>query len=247
MMDIVPTVSKADYVAQQLLDRIVSSGLAAGSTLGTESELLDQFNVSRPTLREGLRILESYGVLEFRPGPGGGIMMRKPSIDVLAHWLSVHLRLHEVPFIDVLKVREIIEPALAAEAALNGSEEDFNLMAESIERMRSIKDQTEFIEENRIFHFAVAAASGNQVLEIFWTAISMLAAGDDQGVKYSPNNQQHIIDAHAAILKACRARNSKVASESMASHLGELEDLVRKKYKNLVSKPTRIFAKQGRR
>jgi GntR family transcriptional regulator, transcriptional repressor for pyruvate dehydrogenase complex len=246
-MDILPTVRKAEHLAQQLLDRIVTSGLTSGSSLGTESELLDQFGVSRPTLREGVRILESYGVLELKPGPGGGILLRKPSADILAHWLSVHLRLHDVPFIEVLKVREIVEPALAAEAALNGSEADFVRMSESIERMRSIKDQATFIEENRIFHSAVAAASGNQVLEIFWTAISLLAGGEDQGVKYSANNQAHIADAHMAILNACRARDSKVASESMASHLGALEDLVRKKYKNLVSGPMRIFAKQGRR
>ena len=64
MMDDIPTMprSKAEHVAQQLLDRIISADLSPGSSFGTEAELLEQFNVSRPTLRESLRILESQGV-----------------------------------------------------------------------------------------------------------------------------------------------------------------------------------------
>ena len=74
MMDQSMTVdrSKAEHVAQRLLERIVAAKLSPGSSFATESELLSQFNVSRPTLRESLRILESQGVLELRPGPGGG-------------------------------------------------------------------------------------------------------------------------------------------------------------------------------
>ena len=60
--------SKAERVAQILLGQIVESGIAPGQTFGTELDLLNRFQVSRPTLRESLRILESQGVLELRPG-----------------------------------------------------------------------------------------------------------------------------------------------------------------------------------
>src|SRR5262245_58628482 len=93
--------SKAAEVAQHLLDQIVASGLKPGSSFGTEASLLEQFNVSRPTMRESLRILESQGVLDLRPGPGGGIIVRKPSQEMLQHVFSVFLCLNEVPFIDV--------------------------------------------------------------------------------------------------------------------------------------------------
>ena len=129
--------SKAEHVAQQLLERIIAAKLKPGSSFATEAELLPQFNVSRPTLRESLKLLESQGVLERRPGPGGGIIVREPSMDLLAHGLSVFLRLHEVPFATVLKAREVIEPALAHEAALNGTEADFAELETSIARMRA--------------------------------------------------------------------------------------------------------------
>lgn len=239
--------SKAEHVAQRLLDRIITADLAPGSSFGTEADLLAQFDVSRPTLRESLRILESQGVLELRPGPGGGIMVRKPSTDILAHGLSVFLRLHDVPFIAVLKAREVIEPALAAEAAVNGTEEDFDELQRSIERMKAIKDQDAFIEENRIFHSIIARASGNKVLETFWSTISILATGEHHGVRYTVGNQEHVIEAHKAILKACRQRDAKAAAAKMDVHVTALEHLVRKRYQNLLKQPTSVLARQGRR
>jgi GntR family transcriptional repressor for pyruvate dehydrogenase complex len=128
---------KSQQVAQELLARLADSDMEHGQTFATEAELLQQFDVSRPTLREGIRILESHGVLEQRPGPRGGLVVRRPTLDILAHSLSIYLRFNDVPFAAVLKARQVIEPALAAEAALQGTDEDFREMAESIERMKT--------------------------------------------------------------------------------------------------------------
>ncbi len=111
---------KSQQVAQELLARVAESDLEHGQTFATEAELLEEFGVSRPTLREGIRILESQGVLEQRPGPRGGLVLRRPSLDVLAHSLSVYLCFNHVPFAAVLQAREAIEPSLAADAAKNG-------------------------------------------------------------------------------------------------------------------------------
>ena len=248
-MDDIPTMpkSKAEHVAQQLLDRIITANLAPGSSFGTEADLLEQFSVSRPTLRESLRILESQGVLELRPGPGGGIMVKTPTTDILAHGLSVFLRLNDVPFIAVLQAREVIEPALAGEAALNGTDEDFDKLEASIERMKTIADEALFIEENRIFHSIIARASGNKVMETFWSTISILATGEHHGVRYTASNQEHVIAAHKAILKACRSRDSKAASAKMYAHVSELEHLVRKRYQHLLKQPTRVMTRSASR
>ena len=92
--------------------------------------------------------------------------MTKPGPDILAHDLSVYLRTHGVPFRSLLKTREALEPSLAAEAAVNGSDEDFDAMQASIDRMKLIADQQDFVEENRVFHALVARASDNPVMEI---------------------------------------------------------------------------------
>jgi GntR family transcriptional repressor for pyruvate dehydrogenase complex len=241
--------SKAEHVAQRLLERIIAARLKPGSSFATESELLSQFSVSRPTLRESLKILESQGVLDLRPGPGGGIIVRQPSIDTLAHGLSVFLRLHEVPFITVLKAREVIEPALAFEAAVNGTEADFNELEASIGRMKALdaqNDQDAFLEENRIFHSVIARAGGNKVLEVFWSTIGILASGEHHGVRYSAGNQAHVVKAHRRILEACRKRDGNAAAAEMENHVSSLESLVRNHYQHLLQHPLSVAAKPGR-
>ena len=239
--------SKAQQVAQELLKRIGESTVEPGQSFATEAELLQQFGVSRPTLREGIRILEAQGVLEQRPGPGGGLVLRRPSLDMLAHSLSVYLRFNDVPFVAVLEARETIEPALAAEAAERGSEDDFREMADSIDRMKKQgdSDQAAFIAENRVFHGIVARASNNKLLETFWGAISLLAHGEHHGMRYTIGNRQHVITAHQKILDACRRRNPRAASQAMADHVGELEHLVRDRYQHLLKQPMSVRDHRG--
>jgi GntR family transcriptional repressor for pyruvate dehydrogenase complex len=241
--------SKAQQVAQELLARIVESNIRDGQTFATEAELLAQFDVSRPTLREGIRILEAQGVLEQRPGPGGGLVIRRPSLDMLAHSLSIYMRFHDVPFVTILQAREVIEPALAAEAAEQGTEDDFQAMSESIARMKAQggDDQAAFIAENRVFHGIVARASGNKVLETFWGTISLLAHGEHHGVRYTFGNRQHVIAAHERILDACRGRNPRDAAAAMAEHVGALEHLVRDRYHHLLGQPMRVRDHRGAR
>lgn len=241
--------SKAEHVAQQLLERIIAAKLKPGSSFATEAELLPQFNVSRPTLRESLKLLESQGVLERRPGPGGGIIVREPSIDLLAHGLSVFLRLHEVPFATVLKAREVIEPALAHEAAVNGTAAHLAELEASIARMKALdapREQDAFLDENRVFHGIIARASGNKVLEVFWNTISVLAAGEHHGVRYSVGNQKHVVKAHQCILDACRRRDGAAAAAEMETHVGALENLVRSRFQHLLKHPTSVFERPGR-
>ena len=241
--------SKAEHVAQQLLERIIAAKLKPGSSFATEAELLPQFNVSRPTLRESLKLLESQGVLERRPGPGGGIIVREPGTDLLAHGLSVFLRLHEVPFATVLKAREVIEPALAFEAAVNGTVENFAELETSITRMKALdaqREQAAFLDENRMFHSIIARAGGNKVLEVFWNIISILAAGEHHGIRYSVGNQTHVVKAHQRILDACRGRDGNAAAAEMETHVGALENLVRQRYQHLLKHPTSVIERRGR-
>lgn len=238
------TRDKPETVAQALLERMVNARLAPGSSFATEAELLAEYDVSRPTLRESLTILKSQGALKRRPGPGGGILVNRPSVDMLAHYVSVYLRLHEVPFIDVIKARTVIEPALAAEAARNATDTDLAEMEASIGRMRELqspRDQQAFIGENRVFHAVVARASGNKVLETFWSTISLLAHGEHHGMRYSGGNQAHVIAAHERILAAFRARDAEAASAAMRSHVGELEMLVRARDRKRLADPTSVL------
>jgi GntR family transcriptional regulator, transcriptional repressor for pyruvate dehydrogenase complex len=237
--------NKSEQVADALMSRIINGGLKPGDSLGTEADLLGEHAVSRPTLRESLRMLEAQGVIALRPGPGGGVTVGRPSIDTLAHALSVFLYLQSVPFGSVLKAREVIEPALAHEAALHGTESEFDEMGRSIERMRKAENQDAFVKENRTFHEIIARASRNKVLESFWAAISLLASGEQHGISYSFGNRLHVIEAHEGILRACREHDAATAAARTAAHVGELEHLVRRRYQSALIESTRMLVRSN--
>lgn len=222
--------NKSQQVAQMLLDRLIKEDLEPGNSIGTEAELLEQYNVSRPTLRESLRILESQGVLSLRPGPKGGIIVKKPSINVLARSLSVYLRLNHVPLIEILRARIAIEPALVAGAAVHGTEDDFEAMDRSNDRLENGIDGSdeELRAENREFHNLIARASCNPVLETYWLTICSLASGEGENFKFTQNNRRAIAQDHRAIVNACRQRDPVAAQALMNKHLSQLEILLHK-------------------
>src|SRR3546814_16783121 len=103
--------------------------------------MLAQFKVSRPTLRESIRILESHGVVTLRPGPKGGVIIPPPGVDFVAHALSVFLRLNNVPFVAILRARIPIEPALVRDAALHAPAKDFQRLDAPIDRLAKIGNE----------------------------------------------------------------------------------------------------------
>ena len=241
-------INKAQQVARLLLERIVRDDMSSGDTFGTEAELLEQYDVSRPTLRESLRILESQGVLSLRPGPRGGIIVGRPSIEMLSHTLSVYLRLNRVPLVEILRARIAIEPALVRDAAVHGTDEQFARMESSIERLEAATDDDNALiyRENREFHNIIAEASANPVLAVFWETICSMASGEgERNITFSERNRRAIAKAHREILDACKSRDPDAAQVQMAEHLGELDVLLRHKYKDELKGQMQIKANPG--
>lgn len=233
--------NKSEQIARLLLNQIIDTGAQPGSSLGTEAELLEQYHVSRPTLRESLRILEAQGVLKLRPGPKGGILVAEARIETLAQTLSVLLRLNGISFGAVLRARFAIEPVLARGAAIHGTEEDFRAMEETIERLEAAGDDVQAIyRENRAFHNLIAKAASNPVLEVFWSSIRILASGEGAGLHYSERNLRHIIAAHKDIVATLRARDADKSQSLILDHLGELEALLRRRHLAELDQPAQI-------
>jgi GntR family transcriptional regulator, transcriptional repressor for pyruvate dehydrogenase complex len=237
--------SKAQQVAHLLLNRIIEGNLRPGSSLGTEAQLLETYQVSRPTLRECLRVLEAQKVLSMRPGPGGGIILNQPGIDNLVDTLSVYLRLNNVPLIEILRARMAIEPVLVRDAAIHGTAQQYNEMEETIRRLDAAQSSAVLYEENRAFHGIIATASHNPVLEIFWLMIHTLASGEGENLAFSKGNISHIVKSHREILAACRARDSQKAEQLMKEHLVELDELLRRRARKQESAPN--SSKKGRK
>jgi len=238
-----------EYLVMAATLTLLKSRLLLPSPEPEEGEEADLRGDLVRQLLEYQRYREAAQALSARPWLRRDTFVREPSTDLLAYGLSVFLRMHEVPFETVLKAREVIEPALAFEAAANGSDEDFKELEASIARMKALdaqSDQEAFLEENRVFHSVIARASGNKVLEIFWETISILATGEHHGIRYSVGNQTHVIKAHQRILEACRRRDGSAAAAAMEKHVSGLENLVRERYQHLLKHPTSVVERPGR-
>jgi GntR family transcriptional regulator, transcriptional repressor for pyruvate dehydrogenase complex len=101
----------AELVAHQLRNQIIRGELAEGKMLPAEMELARMFGVSRPTLREAVRILESEQLLEMSRGLHGGAKVLKPSSDVATRYFGNLLQSKAISLTDVYRTRAMIEPA----------------------------------------------------------------------------------------------------------------------------------------
>ncbi|WP_231611761.1 FadR/GntR family transcriptional regulator, partial [Rhodococcus sp. CX] len=120
------TPKTAELVALKLRRMIVDGDLTDGDHLPHEAELMEHFSVSRPTLREAVRVLEAERLVEVRRGSRSGARVCVPGPEVVARPASLLLELSGATVEDVFVAREAIEPAAARILAESGSEDDFD-------------------------------------------------------------------------------------------------------------------------
>lgn len=147
-------------VADQLRQLIESGEFAIGDRLPPERELADQLGISRPTVREALIALEVEGRIRIRVGSG-------IYVTELPRAAALAAETDEGPF-ELLRAREFIEGAIAAEAALQVQPADIELLDDVLGRMEDMSHPTEVtIALDREFHTTVAGTLGNAVLVRF--------------------------------------------------------------------------------
>jgi DNA-binding FadR family transcriptional regulator len=103
----------AELVASHVRRRIVLGQLEQGDALPSETQLMEEFDISRPTLREAFRILESEGLITIRRGARGGARVQQPSGDVAARYAGLVLQHRGATLADVLQARVIVEAPAA--------------------------------------------------------------------------------------------------------------------------------------
>jgi DNA-binding FadR family transcriptional regulator len=153
-------------VVDQIQEAIVAGRLKAGDQLPAERELKDQFNVSRGTLREALRVLEQKGLIEIRTGVSGGSIVRGVTIEQMSESLGLLIRYQKVPLNKLAEFRESMEGIVASLAAQRATAQD-------VERLRLLLDRAqtclkrgdehwdEFIRIDEELHLALAEIADN--------------------------------------------------------------------------------------
>jgi GntR family transcriptional regulator, transcriptional repressor for pyruvate dehydrogenase complex len=164
----------AELIAGQLRSQIVRRELRPGMTLPPESELMVQFGVSRPTLREAFRILEAESLINVRRGVGGGALVTTPDTAIGARYVGLLLQLDGATIADVYEARTALEPICAGMMARRKRLEDVEALELGISRVAKLIDASpDGVPEAHAwsartyeFHELVLKGSGNKTLAL---------------------------------------------------------------------------------
>lgn len=211
-------------VCEEIERRIMSGRLGPGDLLPTETELAEQFGLTRHTIREGLRILEQGGLVGRKAGRR--LFVKQPHYAELAPRALRALVMQRVTFMELWEVSMSLEPSAAARAALQAGpvqvaalEENLRLMEAALDAGKSI------IELDVAFHTLVAEIAGNKALllarepisQLFYPALTRLFAHP----KNSEKGPRRLVDAHREIIKAIKVGDEAAARMWMLKHIAD--------------------------
>ncbi|MBF0279836.1 MAG: FadR family transcriptional regulator [SAR324 cluster bacterium] len=205
------------------IKNLISEGkLKSGDQLPTERELSETFRVSRTSVREAFRILESQGLLEIRQGHGTYIAP-KP-VESLVQPLASILLNEKDNQIDLFEMRRLIEPQLALLAAERATPEEIAKMENILKNQEAqIARGDTGIDADKKFHYALAEATKNaMLLHVVNTIMEFLVHSRDSYLQVKERPQKSLI-YHKKILSAIKERDRELAVRTMREHIEDIE------------------------
>lgn len=213
-------------MVEQIAEAINSGQLRPGDRLESERALAEQFDVSRPTVREAMRTLVTAGVVEVRRGRGGGAFLRSGFVppNLISQGRAMHA--HEAS--GVLIARRMVEPQVAQLAVLYATDGDLDRVASTLAAARDAAgDRDRFLQLDMSFHMDLARATHNStVVAIVRAIVGRLgvaydtALRDDESVDFDT-----VLADHQLVFDAVAARQADAAGSRMIEHLRHLERL----------------------
>src|SRR3954471_5292560 len=167
----------SETVARDIVQQIVSAGLGDGDSLPSEARMLEQYNVSRESLREGLRLLEAQGLIAIRRGPGGGPSVGTVDPANLGRASALYYFLIGATYGELFDAWAVAEGYLAERAARNPHRD---LVRTTLAPYRadaaepSPDSVEEFVVHHTDFHSALGTLAGNRVMQLSLMSIGQI-------------------------------------------------------------------------
>jgi DNA-binding FadR family transcriptional regulator len=213
-------------IARDLRSMILRGDVAYGQALPSEKDLIRTFGVSRETIREALRILESEGLVQVRLGRGGGFVVQRPEPRALMRHIALLLHVRGATLGDIYEVRRIVEPAAARTASLSAAELE-GLVALHDSEMSQHDEPLACASTIVAFDQAVMQTSSNQAISIISGVFRELVAGRRslENLVEQGSTLSGLVDCHGAILEALRSRDASGIEESWSSYVDASAEL----------------------
>lgn len=213
---------------EQIAERIRLGELSEGDRLPSERELAGALQISRPTLREAVRVLVDAGVLAVRPGSAGGTYVASGYVPLALLRSKSELRMGEVA--GVLEARRLLEPRVAQLAAVHAREDDFSRLQASIAAQHqllaggdALAHEDRFLQLDTQFHLGLARATGNTtIVSLVRSLLRRLEIVRDMALHDRPVFDW-TIEIHEQTLAAIRSADHDRIEVVMDEHLAGLE------------------------
>jgi GntR family transcriptional repressor for pyruvate dehydrogenase complex len=226
-MDIAPIKSTRIYeeIVRQVKAMIAEGRLKAGDRLPPERDLAEKFVVSRTSVREALRALESLGLVEIRAGEG--TFVRGVSIDALVEPLALLMVSQREATGELFEARRLLEPPLAALAAARATPDEIHEMERILEEQaKEVASGRTGVTQDAQFHNAIGAAAHNRAITRITTAIMDLLTQSREESLNTPGRPTRSHQDHRRVLAAIVGRDAEAARRAMLEHIEAVEALV---------------------
>ena len=212
-------------IISQIRSAILQGKLQPGDKLPSERELVEQFQVSKQSLREAMRALEHVGLIEVRKGIGGGAHIVEVDIQVTKENLANYLSFKNLSIEDLSEFRKLIEPYAAARAAEN-------ISSKQLEALDAInRSARENLENNRIyeagqdefnFHRFIAEQTGNPLLILILDFVESML--EEFKKLFGPDKAffVQVLECHERIYQAILDRDAQRAADEMLAHVEQV-------------------------
>ena len=215
-------------IVQQVLTLIENGKLKRGDHLPSERELTEAFKVSRTTVREAIRTLESMKLLQCRQGNGTYVLAS--SEEALIQPLAAALFNANDNIRDIFYIRKIVEPHAASLAAENATPQEMEEMEKILHEQEACIGRGESVlDTNTLFHNRLAGAAKNRVMErLLLALIDLLHQAQEDYLSDEERNARakRSLEGHKQILNAVKNSDCDVALKLMLQHLEDIEQII---------------------
>ncbi|WP_338030857.1 FadR/GntR family transcriptional regulator [Cytobacillus citreus] len=224
----IPQPKKKTYqvIVDQIKEYFLTEELKPGDKLPTERELASRFNVSRTSVREALRKLESKGIIEIKQGSGSFI--KTSEFQLLGEELSTTIIHAENKLVyEMLELRRALEAECAFLASKRATSEDLEAIRHAIEKMKAAENDVELgLEADLNFHFSIVRASHNSIFLQLVQTLSEHMQDTIRGTRRQrladPERLQGTIEEHKEIYIAIAAEEAERAKQLMEIHITQI-------------------------
>jgi GntR family transcriptional repressor for pyruvate dehydrogenase complex len=207
-------------VLRELQRRIVEGEISPGEYLPPRKDLAAQFDVGLSTIQEAIQALTAMGLLESRPGKGTWV--REDALQTLIPPSAVKRQLGELDARKLYDARRVIEVGLiefAAQRATRADLDDIRGALAGMEEALAAGDEQGFIEADLAYHFSVARAAHNELLEQFYHLSRRLLADVIAEIVQLPNVKEEGLTSQRTIAEAIAEHDAQRARQAALEHM----------------------------